>query len=161
MATPVNWGEGAPRSQWREDIQIDGIVRRCQKIDRMKLRLERLQFVAGYCFDKGEINYSWQGNELVKVSDKLINDRETVRCEYYFSAGQLIYAIQEFNPVQPSVELRQVKRFYAQEGKPVRQTLNGEIIRLDESFDEILRIAETLHKARNARDFNKVYCPLL
>ncbi|MGH1517891.1 hypothetical protein [Chryseobacterium sp. JK1] len=147
------------RSVQQGNKDIDDIKAEYKKINGMNLKTKSFKYEDLECVDEGETAYFMKGNDVRKIVEKYIKGDGYTLTEYYFKEGKFIFAVEAIvgGPAM-GPETKSVYRYYAKDDKAIRQIDGKQIVTPDSKFEDALKRAYQLTKARTAPNFNEAIC---
>lgn len=143
----------------QENKDIEEIRAEYKKINAMNLKTKYFKYEDLECVDEGETTYFMKGNEVRKIVEKYIKGDGYTLTEYYFKEGKFIFAVEAIvgGPAM-GPETKNVYRYYAKDDKAIRQIDGKQIVTPDSKFEDAIKRAYQLIKARTAKNFNEAIC---
>lgn len=145
--------------QSKDEPDILVIRQSFQRINALKLRMQRFTYESAGCAEEGIVKYYFHNKEIVKISESgSIGDGSWLR-EYYYDAGKVIFCLESLvgGPAVGPVTRTQY-RYYVKDGHPIRVMDGNKMIPADSKASEMLQTAHNIYEAYTTKDFVSALC---
>jgi hypothetical protein len=142
-----------------QESDIREIRKEYERINALKLKVEKFAYQTTDCVEGGEITYYSSNGQILKVSEKGAMDDAFWQKEYYYKAGKLFFSFERLNWGSAAGKtITTAYRFYFKDGKSIREMEGQKTTNLKEKASETASIAAKLLKVKSTKNFSSVYC---